>query len=72
MWIYNCHKTLGEFIYFILFFTELCLNFLNQCRAVNNMGGICLYSYAKNKFPYNEGGILDFLALIKDESYIHR
>ena len=36
------------------------------------MAGNCLYSYAKNKFPYHEGGILDFLALIKDESYIHR
>ena len=37
-----------------------------------HMGGICLYRYAKNKFPYHEGGILDFLALIKDESYIHQ
>ena len=37
-----------------------------------HMGGICLYSYANNKFPLDERGILDFLALIKDESYIRR
>ena len=42
--------------------------FTNGCQD----GILPPLSYAKNKFPCLEGGILEFLALIKDESYIRR
>ena len=69
---YNIY-TLGEFIYFI--FYGIMFKLFKAMQSEQHMGGrvaFCLHSYAKNKFPCLEGGILEFLALIKDESYIRR
>ena len=30
-------------------------------QSEQHMGSLCLYSYAKKKFPCLEGGILEFL-----------
>ena len=34
-------------------------------QGEQHMGGICLYSYAKKKFPYLEGEILEFLLWLR-------